>query len=154
MATAQAKDVRTDIEVSTTRKIQFRILPFVFVLYVVSFLDRINIGFAALTMNRELGIDAQQFGLLAGIFFFGYFIFEVPSNLLMHRIGARVWLTRILVTWGIVAVVTGFAKSAPQLYILRFLLGVAEAGYLPGILLYLTYWFPQRHLARAFAIFV
>src|SRR3954454_1892242 len=99
------------IETSTIRKLQRRILPFVFLLYVVSYLDRINIGFAALTMNKDLGITAQQFGLLAGIFFLGYFIFEIPSNLLLHRIGARVWIARILVTWGIVAVLTGFARS-------------------------------------------
>jgi len=119
-----------------------RILPFVFLLYLVAYLDRINIGFAALTMNKELAITSQQFGLLAGFFFFGYLIFEVPSNLLLHRIGARVWIARILMTWGIVAVLTGFAQTVHQLYVARFLLGVAEAGFFPGIVLYLTYWFP------------
>jgi ACS family tartrate transporter-like MFS transporter len=119
----------------------------------VAFLDRINIGFAALTMNKELAISSQQYGILAGVFFFGYFMFEVPSNLLLHKIGARVWLARILVSWGIVAMLTGFAKTATNLYVLRFLLGVAEAGYIPGILLYLTYWFPQRQLAGATAWF-
>ena len=141
------------IETRTIRKLQTRIIPFVFVLFVISFLDRINIGFAALTMNRELAITSQEYGLVAGVFFFGYFLFEVPSNLLLHKIGARVWLARILITWGIVAVLTGFARTATQLYVFRFLLGVAEAGYIPGIFLYLTYWFSQRHLARAIALF-
>ena len=144
---------QTAIETRVVRKLQTRIIPFVFVLFVISFLDRINIGFAALTMNRELAITSQEYGLLAGVFFFGYFLFEVPSNLLLHKIGARVWLARILITWGIVAMLTGFARTAPQLYLLRFLLGVAEAGYIPGIFLYLTYWFSQRHLARAIALF-
>src|SRR5438309_10642709 len=102
-----------------------RIIPFVFLLYIISFLDRINIGFAALTMNKELAITSEQFGFLAGIFFFGYFIFEIPSNLLLHKLGARIWIARILITWGIVAMLTGFARSATHLYILRFLLGVA-----------------------------
>jgi MFS transporter, ACS family, tartrate transporter len=142
------------IETSTIRKLQRRILPFVFLLYVVSFLDRINIGFAALTMNRDLAITAQQFGLLAGIFFIGYFLFEIPSNLLLHKFGARVWLTRIIVTWGLLAALTGFVQNLTQLYVLRFLLGLAEAGYFPGIVLYLTYWFRQREQAQAIALFL
>jgi ACS family tartrate transporter-like MFS transporter len=136
------------------RKLRLRILPFVFVLYVVSFLDRINIGFAALTMNRDLAITSQQSGLLAGIFFFGYFVFEIPSNLLLHKFGARVWLTRIIVTWGCLAFLTGFVHTVTQLYVLRFLLGLAEAGYFPGIVLYLTYWFRQREQAQAIALFL
>ena len=104
-------------------------------------------------MNKELAVTSQQFGLVAGIFFLGYFVFEIPSNLLMHRIGARIWIARILISWGIVAVLMGFARTATHLYLLRFLLGVAEAGYIPGILLYLTYWFNQRRLAHAIALF-
>lgn len=138
------------LEASTLRKLRTRIIPFVFVLFVINFLDRINIGFAALTMNKELAITSQQFGLLSGIFFWGYFIF---ANLLLHKLGARVWIARILVSWGIVAMLTGFARSAAHLYILRFLLGVAEAGYVPGIYLYLTYWFSKRQLAYAIALF-
>jgi len=144
----------TDIETQTIHKLQTRIIPFVFVLMVIAFLDRINIGFAALTMNKELAITSQQFGLLSGIFFWGYFIFEVPSNLLLHKIGARIWIARILISWGIVAMLTGFAQTALHLYVVRFLLGVAEAGYFPGILLYLTYWFPRRQLAHAVALFL
>lgn len=137
-----------------TAKIRSRLLPFLFILYAVAFLDRINIGFAALTMNRDLAITSQQFGLLVGIFFFGYFLFEVPSNLILHRVGARVWIARILLSWGAVAMVTGFVQNVPQLYGARFLLGVAEAGFFPGIVLYLTYWFPRREQARAIALFM
>jgi MFS transporter, ACS family, tartrate transporter len=141
------------IEARTIRKLRRRIIPFVFVLFVIAFVDRINIGFAALTMNKELAVTSQQYGFLAGIFFFGYFIFEIPSNLLLHKIGARVWLARIMISWGIVAMLTGLARTAIHLYIVRFLLGVAEAGFVPGIYLYLTYWFPQRQLAHAIALF-
>jgi MFS transporter, ACS family, tartrate transporter len=141
------------IEATTIRKVRMRIIPFVFVLFVIAVLDRNNIGFAALTMNKELAISSQQYGFIAGIFFFGYFIFEIPSNLMLHRIGARVWIARILVTWGIVAMLGGFAQRSTHLYLVRFLLGVAEAGYFPGIMLYLTYWFRQRQLAQAVALF-
>src|SRR2546422_5608668 len=103
-------------------------------------------------MNKELAITSQQYGLVFGIFFFGYFIFEIPSNLLLHKIGARIWIARILVTWGIVATLTGFVHTVHQLYIVRLLLGLAEAGYFPGMALYLTYWFPQRERARAVAL--
>src|SRR5215472_13519497 len=138
----------------TTQKVRIRILPFVFLFYVVAFLDRVNIGFAALTMNKELGITSQQFGFLVGIFFLGYFIFEVPSNLLLYKIGARIWIARILVSWGTVAALTGFVQTAHQLYLARFLLGLAEAGYGPGIVLYLTYWFRRREQAQAVALFL
>ena len=140
-----------DIETTTIQKLRLRILPFVFLLFVVALLDRVNIGFAALTMNKELGITSQQYGLIFGIFFFGYFFFEIPSNLLLHKIGARVWIARILISWGIVAMLTGFAHTVHQLYVMRFLLGLAEAGSFPGMTLYLTYWFPQREQARALA---
>src|SRR5579864_6598801 len=143
----------SDIGHTTIRKLRTHIIPFVFVLFVINFVDRINIGFAALTMNKELAITSQQFGLLSGIFFWGYFIFEIPSNLLLHKLGARIWIARILVSWGIVAILTGFVKTATHLYLLRFLLGVAEAGFVPGMCLYLTYWFPQRQLAHAIALF-
>src|SRR5262249_46661264 len=121
-------DTGTDaIEARTIRKLRIRILPFLLLLFVVALLDRFNIGFAALTMNKELAITSQQYGLVFGIFFFGYFIFEIPSNLLLHKIGARIWIARILVTWGIVATLTGFVHTVHQLYIVRFLLGLAEA---------------------------
>jgi ACS family tartrate transporter-like MFS transporter len=142
------------IEARTIHKMRIRILPFVLLLFVVSLLDRFNIGFAALTMNKELAISSQQFGLLFGIFFFGYFLFEIPSNLLLHKIGARIWIARILITWGAVAALTGFVHSVHQLYLVRFLLGLAEAGYFPGMALYLTYWFPKREQARALALLI
>ena len=141
-------------EIKTVHKLRMRIIPFVFVLYIISFLDRINIGFAALTMNKELAITSKQFGLVAGIFFFGYFLFEIPSNLLLHKLGARIWIARILITWGILATLTGLVNSVQQLYAVRFLLGLAEAGYFPGIALYLTYWFRQRDQAQAIALFL
>lgn len=129
-----------------------RLLPFLLVLYIVAILDRVNIAFAALTMNRELAITSGQFGLAAGIFSCGYFLLEIPSNLILHRIGARDWITRILITWGALATLTGFVRSAHQLYIARFVLGLSEAGYFPGIVLYLGYWFRQRQKAQAFAM--
>jgi ACS family tartrate transporter-like MFS transporter len=138
----------------TIRKLRRRLIPLLFLLYVVAYLDRINIGFASLTMNSALGITSAQFGLLVGIFFWGYFIFEIPSNLLLHKIGARIWIARILISWGIVAMLSGAVRSVPQLYVARFLLGVAEAGFFPGIVLYLTYWFRQREQARVISLFV
>ena len=128
-----------DISAGTIRKARNHLIPLLFVLYLIAFLDRINIGFAALTMNADLSITSAQFGLLSGIFFWGYFLFEVPSNLILHRVGARTWIARILVSWGLVAVLTGLVRNASQLYAARFLLGVAEAGFFPGIVLYLTY---------------
>jgi sugar phosphate permease len=147
-------EIPPDISTGTIRKVRNHLLPLLFLLYVVAFLDRLNIGFAALTMNSELAITSAQFGLIAGIFFGGYFLFEIPSNLLLHKIGARIWIARILVSWGIVAMLTGTVHSVPQLYAVRFLLGVAEAGFFPGIVLYLTYWFPQREQAQAVALFM
>src|ERR1700674_4739614 len=145
---------KVSIEAGTIRKLKIRILPFIWLLYIVAFLDRINIGFAALTMNRELAITNEQFGLLTGIFFIGYFLFEIPSNLLLHKVGARLWIARILVTWGIVAVLGGFVHSVHQMYVVRFLLGLAEAGFAPGMLLYLTYWFRQREQAQAVGLYL
>jgi len=141
-------------EARTIQKLQIRLIPFLFLLYVVAFVDRINIGFAALTMNKELGMTGQQYGMAAGIFFIGYFVFEVPSNLMLHKVGARVWIARILLSWGLVATLTGLVQSVHQLYVARILLGVTEAGYFPGIVLYLTYWFPQREQARTLALFL
>lgn len=140
-------------EQAVIRKVTWRIIPFVFLLYIVSYLDRANIGYAALQMNAELALSSEVFGFVSGIFFIGYFLFEVPSNLLLERFGARVWIARILVTWGVIAAATAFAQTAMHLYILRFLLGVAEAGFFPGIIVYLTYWFRSRELATTVALF-
>lgn len=146
--------VAVSTEEVVTRKVRNHIIPWIIVLYVVAFLDRVNTGYAALTMNKALGITADAFGLVAGIFFIGYFIFEVPSNMILHKIGARIWIARILVSWGIVAMLTAVAQSVMHLYILRFLLGAAEAGFFPGIILYITFWFRGKEQARAFALFM
>jgi ACS family tartrate transporter-like MFS transporter len=143
-----------DVGERTVRKVMARIIPFIFILYIIAFLDRVNLGYAALDMNKALGLTAEVFGLVSGIFFIGYFLFEIPSNILMHRIGARVWIARIMVSWGLVVIATAWAQSATQLYILRFLLGVAEAGFFPGIILYITYWFRAKEQARAVALFM
>ncbi|GAA4926993.1 sugar phosphate permease [Actinomycetospora succinea] len=130
-------------------------MPLLGVLYFVNYLDRVNIGFAGPNgMNKELGLTATMFGLASGIFFIGYLLLEVPSNLALHRFGARRWITRILVSWGIVASIMAFAPNATVLIILRFLLGVAEAGFFPGIILYLTFWFPAEYRARAVGWFM
>src|SRR4030095_1497383 len=125
-----------------------------FVLYIVSYLDRINVGFAALQLNAALHFDPTVFGLGAGIFFIGYFIFEIPSNLIMQRVGARVWIARILVTWGVISSAMMFVRGPMTFYLLRFLLGLAEAGFFPGMILYLTYWFPAEARGRAVARFM
>ncbi len=136
------------------KKLQWRLIPFLFLLYVISFIDRVNIGFAALTMNKELAISSEQFGFVAGVFFFGYVLSGIPSNLMLHKFGARIWMALILVIWGALALLTGVVHSVQQLYVLRFLLGLAEGGYFPGVALYLTYWFRQREQAQCIALFL
>jgi ACS family tartrate transporter-like MFS transporter len=140
-------------QTAIVRKVTWRIIPFVFLLYVISYLDRANIGYAALQMNAELSLTSEAFGLVSGIFFLGYFLFEVPSNVMLNRFGARVWIARILVTWGLISALSAFVQSANQLYVLRFLLGVAEAGFFPGIIVYLTAWFRSKELATTVALF-
>ncbi len=135
-------------------KVRRRLLPFLFTLYIVAYLDRINVGFAALQMNREIGLSQAAFGFGAGIFFLGYFIFEIPSNLLLRRVGARRWIARIMVSWGVTASAMMFVRGAASFYVLRFMLGLAEAGFFPGIIYYLTFWFPHRERARAIAWFM
>ncbi|HUB85837.1 MAG TPA: MFS transporter, partial [Rhizomicrobium sp.] len=129
----------------------WRLIPFMGLLYVANFLDRVNVGFAALTMNKDIGLSAQAYGLGAGMFFIGYFFCEVPSNLIMEKVGARLWMFRIMVTWGLVSMATAFARGPVSFYVLRFLLGVCEAGFFPGMILYLTYWFPARYRGRIVA---
>ena len=135
-------------------KIRRRLIPFMFVLYIVSYLDRINVGFAALQMNEALHFSSAVFGLGSGIFFIGYFLFEVPSNLILQRVGARLWIARIMITWGIISSAMMFVIGPRSFYLLRFLLGLAEAGFFPGMILYLTYWFPAVERARAVALFM
>ncbi|ALD01704.1 MFS transporter [Acinetobacter sp. TTH0-4] len=141
------------LEEQTIKRISKRIIPFLVILFVMAFLDRTNIGFAALHMNDAIGITQTIFGLGAGIFFLGYFIAEVPSNILLHRFGARIWIARIMITWGIIAAMMGFIQNGTQFIVLRFLLGIAEAGFFPGVIFYLTLWFPARYRARVFASF-
>jgi ACS family tartrate transporter-like MFS transporter len=131
-----------------------RLLPFLCLCYAVNFLDRVNVGFAALAMNDDLGFSPSVFGVGAGIFFAGYILFEVPSNLAMQKFGARIWIARIMISWGLVAVAMAFVSGERSFYAMRFLLGVAEAGFFPGIILYLTYWFPARERARIVAMFM
>jgi MFS family permease len=121
-----------------------RLIPFLMLLYFVAFLDRINVGFAALTMNKDVGLTAQMFGLGSGIFFLGYFVFEVPSTVILHKVGARFWIGRVMITWGLVSIAMAFTRGPISFYVLRFLLGLAEAGFFPGIILYLSYWFPAQ----------
>ena len=139
---------------TTLAKITLRLIPFMFVLYIVAFLDRVNVGFAALQMNEGLGFSDTIYGIGAGIFFIGYFIFEIPSNLIMEKVGARIWIARIMLTWGIISSAMFLVSGETSFYILRFLLGVAEAGFFPGMILYLTYWFPARERARRVALFM
>jgi MFS transporter, ACS family, tartrate transporter len=132
----------------------WRLIPFMSLMYVVSFLDRVNISFASLTMNHELGFSHEAYGFGAGIFFWGYFLFEVPSNLALQKVGARLWMCRICVTWGLLSMVTAFVKDPVSFSVLRFLLGAAEAGLFPGMVLYMTYWFPASTRARFIAMFL
>lgn len=135
-------------------KTRRRQIPFLFLLYIVAYLDRINVGFASLQMNRALGFSATTYGLGAGIFFISYVLFEVPSNMILARVGARLWIARIMISWGIVSSAMMFVRSAESFYVLRFLLGLAEAGFFPGIIFYLTQWFPSAERARTVAAFM
>jgi MFS transporter, ACS family, tartrate transporter len=136
------------IEKSAMRKIYLRLLPFAILSYFLAYVDRINVGFAALTMRTDLGMSATAFGFATGLFYWGYFIFEVPSNVIMEKVGARIWIARIMITWGLLACATAWAVGEYSYGVIRFLLGVAEAGFFPGIVLYFTYWFPSYHHAR------
>jgi MFS family permease len=138
----------------TLEKISLRIIPFVCILYIFNILDRSNIGFARLTMEGDLGISKTTFDTAYGLFYVGYLFFEVPSNLFLRKIGARIWISRIMITWGLCSVLTMFVQTETHLNLVRILLGVAEAGFFPGIILYLTYWFPARERARVVAFFM
>ncbi|MDD1690640.1 MAG: MFS transporter [Methanoregula sp.] len=140
-------------EDAVDRKVWWHIIPFVVILLVIAILDRVNIGYAALTMNADLGIDPAFFGFLSGIFFVSYVICEVPSNQLLVRTGARVWLTRIMISWGVITLLIAFVQTPVQLAVLRFLLGAAEAGFTPGIMLYLTFWFRKNRISQALSVF-
>jgi ACS family tartrate transporter-like MFS transporter len=136
------------------RRVSLRIVPFIMLLYFVAFIDRVNIGLAALTMNKYLGFSPSVFGFGAGIFFWGYFLFEVPSNVVLDKVGARLWIARVMITWGLVSGAMAFVQGQTSFFVLRFLLGAAEAGFFPGIILYLSYWFPARQRATVTALFM
>src|SRR6266852_1234589 len=152
-----------------SRKAAWRLIPFLILCYFVAYLDRVNAGFAALTMNKELGLTAEMFGFGVGIFFFGYFIFEVPSNLLLGRVGGRLWIASVMISWGVISAAFAFVPSisatfqsagfsffdnARTFYLLRFIFGAAEAGFFPGIILFLTYWFTANERARWVGVFM
>ena len=141
------------LEHETINRVAWRLLPLLMLGYFCAYLDRVNVGFAALTMNKALGFSSAAFGFGAGVFFIGYFLLEVPSNLIMARVGARVWIARILITWGIISGLTAFVWNDWSFYGIRFLLGLAEAGFYPGVVLYLTWWFPSYYRARMMGIF-
>ena len=154
MPTATLSADEAGIEQTTMRRVMRRVIPFIFICYVVSYLDRINIGFAALQMNQELGLTPTTFGWAAGLFFIGYFVCELPSNLAMQRVGARRWIARIMISWGLVSAATALVTGPVSFSIMRFLLGMAEAGFTPGIYLFFTLWFPGQWRARATAAFL
>ncbi|HEX7899411.1 MAG TPA: MFS transporter [Planctomycetota bacterium] len=142
------------MEAQVVRKISWRILPLIWICYVAAFIDRVNVSFAAEAFKTDLGFNADVFGAGAGIFFIGYFLFEVPSNVILHKVGARVWIARIMIVWGLVSTSMIFIQGKGSFYALRFLLGAAEAGYFPGMILYLTYWFPSAYRSRTIGLFM
>src|ERR1700730_5717705 len=143
------------LEQRTIAKVSWRLLPLIVVIYFVAYMDRTNVSFASLSMNKDLGFTAYIYGWGAGIFFLGYFLFEVPSNVILEKTGARIWIARIMITWGLVSAAMAFATGPASFLTLRFLLGVAEAGFFPGMILYFTYWFPKAYRARVIsALFI
>ncbi len=142
------------IEEATYRKVARRLIPLLMLCYVVAYLDRVNVGFAKLQMASDLNLSDAVYGFGAGIFFLGYFLFEIPSNLILNRVGARVWIARIMITWGLISCLTLYVTSPTGFYVMRFLLGVAEAGFFPGIIVYLTCWFPAHRRARMTSRFI
>jgi D-galactonate transporter len=135
-------------EEATYRKVAWRLTPLLLLCYVVAYLDRVNVGFAKLQMTTDLNLSDAVYGFGAGIFFLGYFLFEIPSNVILHKVGARVWIARIMASWGVISMLTMFVTTPTMFYVMRFLLGLAEAGFFPGIILYLTYWYPAHRRGR------
>ena len=144
---SQAMDQDKRLEAATMRRVSWRLMPFLVLAYLLCYIDRVNVGFASLQMNKAVGIDPKIYGLGAGIFFVGYFILEVPSNLALQRFGARTWIARIMVSWGVVSMACALIAGPWSFLVLRFLLGAAEAGFFPGVILYLTFWFPAEYRA-------
>jgi ACS family tartrate transporter-like MFS transporter len=150
----EERAIERDLGREVMSKVTWRLIPFMFLMYIFNYLDRVNVSLAALSMKGDLGLSDSVYGMGAGIFFLGYFFFEVPSNLILARTGARLWITRIMLTWGVISSCMLFVKTPTSFYALRFALGMAEAGFFPGMILYLTYWFPARQRARTIARFM
>ncbi|WP_109514505.1 MFS transporter [Pseudomonas ovata] len=146
--TTLSLEAAASVRTNAYRKTAWRLMPFLMLCYLCAYLDRVNVGFAKLQMMNDLSLSEAVYGLGAGMFFIGYFLCEVPSNIILHRVGARIWIARIMITWGLISALFAFVETAWQFYVLRFLLGVAEAGLAPGLLLYLTYWFPSYRRAK------
>ena len=149
--------METSVERETVSKVTWHLIPFLFLCYIIAYIDRINVSFAGLQLQKAFGVDASRYyeiyGWGAGLFFLGYFLFEVPSNLVLHRVGARLWIARIMVVWGCVSSAMMFVHTPTAFYVMRFLLGAAEAGFFPGVILYLTYWYRVKDRARTVALF-
>jgi ACS family tartrate transporter-like MFS transporter len=154
MSSAPVTTATEDLQPRTMRKVAARLIPVLLALYVIAYLDRVNVTFAQDKLQADLGFSSAVYGFGAGIFFIGYFLLEVPSNLALHRFGARKWMARIMITWGVISACTMFVQSEASFYAVRFLLGVAEAGFFPGMILYLSYWFPARERAKAIGFFM
>ncbi|MFJ4142313.1 MFS transporter [Pseudomonas sp. NPDC089734] len=154
MAATKAPPAVSELERTTMRRVAWRLLPFLIICYLIAIIDRGNIGMASLQMNHDLGLTPAIFGFASSLFFFSYFLVEVPSNLALQKFGARIWIARIMITWGLISAGTAFVQGANSLYVMRFLLGAAEAGFFPGVLLYMTYWLPSAYRARMVAIFM
>ena len=147
-------EASTEWEAAVFRKVMWRLIPFLFLCYILSYVDRVNVGFAKLQMQHDLGMSEAMYGTGMGIFFLGYFLLEVPSNLMMQKVGARRWIGPIMIVWGVVSSVSMFAKTPALFYALRFILGMVESGFFPGVVLYLTFWFPRSHLAKTISMFM
>jgi MFS transporter, ACS family, tartrate transporter len=154
LSSLSVTSLNPDVATITLRKVTLRLIPFLFLLYIVAWLDRVNVGFAALQMNSNLGFSSAAFGFGSGVFFLGYCLCEVPSNLILHRVGARRWIARIMISWGAISIAMMFIRSTSAFYTLRFLLGAAEAGFFPGVVYYLSHWYPEAQRARAIAAFM
>lgn len=154
MATKEPPVMASELEARVYRRITRRLIPFLFMCYIFAYLDRVNVGFAKLQMQHDLGISDAVYGTAAGIFFIGYFFFEVPCNLALQKIGARRWLGPIMIVWGVVSACTMFVHSAAEFYVVRFILGIVESGFFPGVILYLTFWYTRKHRARIVASFM
>jgi MFS transporter, ACS family, tartrate transporter len=154
LSSLSVTSLNPDVATVALRKVTLRLIPFLFLLYIVAWLDRVNVGFAALQMNSNLGFSSAAFGFGSGVFFLGYCLCEVPSNLILHRVGARRWIARIMMSWGAISIAMMFIRSTSAFYTLRFLLGAAEAGFFPGVVYYLSHWYPEAQRARAIAAFM